>query len=209
MLPQYDSSWIFVRIRPVSGISRLAPRRDMRAVLQQLTLVLAFASSFGSSIKDASAQTPDAPKSIIEQRIRHVTDRLLVETALDGIFESGTLQDRMACYHTSGVSIAVVNDFTIEWARGFGVQEADGHRRITAATRFQAGSVSKPTFAVAVMRLVERGELSLDEDVNDYLTSWKVPAVGDWHPRITLRVANRRAILCQTLAIRGRDREQC
>ena len=159
----------------------------MRAALRQLTLLLAFASSFGSQLRDASAQTPEAAKSVIEQRIRHVTNRLLVETAVDGVFGSGTLQERMAYYHTPGVSVAVVNNFAIEWARGFGVQEAGGHRRITTATRFQAASVSKPTFAVAVMRLVERGDISLDEDVNNYLTSWKVPAVGDWHPRITLR----------------------
>jgi CubicO group peptidase (beta-lactamase class C family) len=37
------------------------------------------------------------------------------------------------------------------------------------------------------MRLVQEGRLDLDEDVNNYLTSWQVPANGDWQPRITLR----------------------
>src|SRR5262249_27708993 len=54
-------------------------------------------------------------------------------------------------------------------------------------TLFQAGSVSKPIFALAVMRLAQEGKVDLDEDVNRYLISWKVPANGSWQPRITLR----------------------
>jgi CubicO group peptidase (beta-lactamase class C family) len=37
------------------------------------------------------------------------------------------------------------------------------------------------------MRLVQEKRLNLDQDVNSYLTSWKVPAKGSWQPRITLR----------------------
>jgi CubicO group peptidase (beta-lactamase class C family) len=58
---------------------------------------------------------------------------------------------------------------------------------VTATTPFQAGSISKPVFALAVMRLVEQGTLDLDADVNGYLSAWRVPANGGWQPRITLR----------------------
>jgi CubicO group peptidase (beta-lactamase class C family) len=58
---------------------------------------------------------------------------------------------------------------------------------VTAATLFQAGSISKPIFALAVMRLAEQSSLDLDEDVNRYLASWKVPPNGSWQPRVTLR----------------------
>src|SRR5262249_46759440 len=51
----------------------------------------------------------------------------------------------------------------------------------------QAGSISKPVCALAVMRLVEQGTLDLDVDVNGYLSSWRAPANGGWQPRITLR----------------------
>ena len=93
----------------------------------------------------------------------------------------------MAYYHTPGVSIAVVNNYKVEWARGFGVREQGKRDPVTETTLFQAASISKPIFALAVMRLVEDGKVELDEDVNRYLTSWKVPANGSWQPRITLR----------------------
>ena len=86
-----------------------------------------------------------------------------------------TLADRMAVHHVPGVSIAIVDSGRIIWARGFGVKEAGGTDSVTTETLFQAGSVSKPTFALGVMRLVQDGKLNLDENVNDKLVSWKVP----------------------------------
>src|SRR5258708_15310251 len=157
--------------------------RDVLVFLPMWVCAVVLSSLFaGTNARAATDSTTGA-----EEHIRRVTAGLLIGDAVDGVYKSGTLQDRMAHYHTPGVSIAVVNDFKLDWARGFGFQQADGKRKITSTTRFQAGSVSKPTFAVAVMRLVEKGQLSLDEDVNAYLTSWKVPPVGDWHPRGTLR----------------------
>ena len=70
---------------------------------------------------------------------------------------------------------------------GFGVRRAGTKDAVTPTTLFQAGSISKPVFATAVMRLVSSGVLDLDADVNDYLTSWRVPDSGGWTPRITLR----------------------
>jgi CubicO group peptidase (beta-lactamase class C family) len=124
----------------------------------------------------------------VEQRIERVINHVLPATALEGKFSSPkTLYERLAHYQTPGISIAVINDFDIEWARGFGVCEAGTTRKVTPDTLFQAASISKPVFALAVMRLVQKGRLNLDEDVHNYLTSWRVPAIANWQPRITLR----------------------
>src|SRR5215475_6304568 len=98
-----------------------------------------------------------------------------------------TLAHRMAHYATPGASIGVVDDGEVAWARGFGVRTMGTADAVTATTPFQAGSISKPVFALAVMRLVEQGTLDLDVDVNGYLSSWRAPANGGWQPRITLR----------------------
>ena len=100
-------------------------------------------------------------------------------TALEGKFGlPKTLDEQLAHYHTPGISIAIINDFEIEWAGGFGVCEARTTCEVTPDTLFQAGSISKPVFALAVMRLAQKGRLSFDEDVNNYLTSWRVPAIA-------------------------------
>ena len=85
------------------------------------------------------------------------------------------LLDRMRYWHVPGVSIAVIDDFRIVYARGFGVTEFGGSRPVDSTTLFLAGSISKPVFATGALKLVEQGRLSLDEDVNAKLKSWRVP----------------------------------
>jgi CubicO group peptidase (beta-lactamase class C family) len=60
-------------------------------------------------------------------------------------------------------------------ARGFGVRNGDG-APVNAETMFQAGSISKPVAAMAALRLVQEGKMTLDADINTYLTSWKLPS---------------------------------
>lgn len=74
-----------------------------------------------------------------------------------------------------GLSLAVVSEGKIVRARGYGVIESGSSTPVTEDTLFQAGSVSKPVAAFGAMRLVETGKLSLDDDVNATLKSWKVP----------------------------------
>jgi CubicO group peptidase (beta-lactamase class C family) len=97
------------------------------------------------------------------------------------------LTGRMAALHVPGVSIAVIHDGKIEWAKGYGVASVGG-APVTPETLFQAASISKPVTAMAVMRLVQTGKLNLDTDVNQYLKSWKIPA-NDFtqKTKITLR----------------------
>jgi len=77
-------------------------------------------------------------------------------------------------HHVPGLSIAVVHDGRIDWARAYGLLENRKPERIDTSTLFQAASISKPVSAVVALRMVEMGMLSLDEDVNLKLLSWKV-----------------------------------
>jgi CubicO group peptidase (beta-lactamase class C family) len=98
-----------------------------------------------------------------------------------------TLAGRMIQCATPGVSIAAIDKFEVAWSHSFGKLAVGGIEEVTSGTPFQVGSVSKPVFALAVMKLVEVGILALDTDVNNYLKSWRVPANDGWQPRVTLR----------------------
>jgi CubicO group peptidase (beta-lactamase class C family) len=110
-----------------------------------------------------------------DERIKHVESALLSPIQLDGKpSKTKSLIERMAELHVPGVSIAVVHEGELEWARGFGVAELAGSP-VTPRTLFQAASISKPITALAVMSLVQDGKLNLDADVNGYLKDWKLP----------------------------------
>jgi CubicO group peptidase (beta-lactamase class C family) len=140
------------------------------------------------------ATTPSAPAvaasrpPATEQHIQHIQDALVPPVLVKGEpGETTTLSDRMASLHVPGVSIAVIHDGKLEWARGFGVTRIGGPA-VTPSTLFQAASISKPVTALGVLRLVQMGKLDLDADVNRYLKSWKIPSntFTDQHP-VTLR----------------------
>jgi len=85
------------------------------------------------------------------------------------------LEKLMATFKVPGLSMAVIDNYQIVWKKAYGVTDAGSDKPVTTATLFQAGSISKPVAATGALLLVEQGKLSLDEDVNLKLKSWKVP----------------------------------
>ena len=85
------------------------------------------------------------------------------------------LEKLMQLYKCPGLSVAVIDNFKIAWAKGYGVTEIGSNTPVTVHTIFQAGSISKPVAATGTLSLVEHERLSLDENVNLKLKSWQVP----------------------------------
>lgn len=98
-----------------------------------------------------------------------------------------SLTDRMERWKVPGISIAIIDKCNIVDRHGFGITR-NGGIKVQSDTLFQAASVTKPVAALAALRLVDQGLLSLDSDVNAELQSWKVPSSSllDGHP-VTLR----------------------
>ena len=96
--------------------------------------------------------------------------------------------DRMKHYKVPGVSIAVFDGRRVLWAKGYGVMDAETRAPVTGRTLFVAGSISKPVAAMGALKLVDEGRLYLDKNINDVLTSWKLPEneLTAGHP-VTLR----------------------
>lgn len=126
----------------------------------------------------ANAQSPagnPAYAAEVETKIARVTADIVPLVVADTPDRPRTsLEARMRALAVPGVSIAVIKDGKLEWARGFGVAKVGGPP-VTTQTLFAAASVSKPIAAFGALKLVQDRKIDLDTDVNRYLTSWKLP----------------------------------
>jgi len=117
-----------------------------------------------------------ASQGQVDETIRRVETGLIQQVQIKGQpARKWNLADRMALHRVPAVSIAVIRDYRIEWARAYGWRDADAKAPATVDTLFQAASISKPVAAAAALGCVEKGLIGLDDEVNGRLTSWKVP----------------------------------
>ena len=73
----------------------------------------------------------------------------------------------------NAVSIVLVKDMEILWARGFGVEDLNKSTKADANTVYRVGSVSKLFTDIGIMQLVEKGEVDLDAPITDYLPEFR------------------------------------
>jgi len=87
-------------------------------------------------------------------------------------------------FGVAGLAIGIVKDGQV-YAEGFGVKDITTQEPVTANSLFHVASVSKTFVATAVMQLVERGKLSLDDPVQNYLPDFVLD--DDRFRQITVR----------------------
>jgi CubicO group peptidase (beta-lactamase class C family)/D-alanyl-D-alanine dipeptidase len=95
------------------------------------------------------------------------------------------IRHEMELKQLPALSIALVDDQHVVWAAGFGQRDPEQNLPATAATVYRVGSVSKLFTDLAVMKLTERGLLSIDAPVTDYVPDFR-PA-NPYSKPITLR----------------------
>ena len=103
-----------------------------------------------------------------------------VETGLTGGAKfkgekSWTIEERMKHHGVPGLSLAVIQDNKVVWSKAYGVKDRETREPVTTDTLFQCASISKPVSSAAALRLVEKGMLDLQVDVNQALKTWKLP----------------------------------
>ena len=119
-----------------------------------------------------SCQTIDP---VIQQKINAVENSLAPSIIFGDTIPKLNVEKRMKETSIQGLSIAVIRDYKIEWAKGYGWADVEENRKVTTDTRFQAASISKSINSMGVLKLVEAGKLDPEADINNYLTGWKFP----------------------------------
>ncbi|WP_336517756.1 serine hydrolase domain-containing protein [Pollutibacter soli] len=140
--------------------------------IAKLHIVLLFL--FVQLVNTASSQEKKYSDEI-EKKINEVENNLGLWVQIEGATNKNSLKDRMAFYHINGVSIAVIKNYKLEWARGYGWADSAKQTPVTNATLFQAGSISKSLNGVGVLKLAQDKKLDLYADINGYLKTWKFP----------------------------------
>jgi CubicO group peptidase (beta-lactamase class C family) len=108
--------------------------------------------------------------------------------AADVAWLNGNLPGLMRELHVPGVSIAIMQQGNVVWARGFGISDVRSGATVTAETVFEACSMAKPVLALVAMQLVQEGSLDLDRPLVEYLGGDYLPDQPE-HRRITARMA--------------------
>ncbi len=115
-----------------------------------------------------------AQQTGVKDKIQQVENGLAPPVQTEGE-ATYNINERMAFYHIQGVSIAVIHNYKIEWAKGYGWADAEKKLPVTENTLFQAGSISKSLNSLGVLNLVQQKKIDLYTDINAYLESWKFP----------------------------------
>ncbi len=95
------------------------------------------------------------------------------------------LEKEVALKHIPALSIALVDDQTIVWAKGFGFENPHKKTPATPHTLYRVGSVSKPFTALLLMLFVELGLIDLDLPIQEYLPEFQ--PINKTGKNITLR----------------------
>ena len=100
---------------------------------------LLFSILLQSAVLAQNNTIPSSPTNYskeVEERIRQVEqDALFVKFAVKGQ-KLTTLQDQMAAFHVNGLSIAVINDYKVEWAKGYGWANVEEKKQCSRCNLF-------------------------------------------------------------------------
>lgn len=122
------------------------------------------------ALNQAAAQSTYSPA--IRDQIKQVENNLAGRVIIDKPYN---LPERMTHFKVKGLSMAVVHNYKVIWAKGYGWADEQEKRPVTTATLFKPGSISKSLNAVGVLKLAQDNQLDIYKDINEYLKSWKFP----------------------------------
>ena len=97
------------------------------------------------------------------------------------------IQKQMRKRHVAGLSVAIVDDQKLIWARGFGMADIGRGKQAGPETVYRVGSGSKLFTMFSVMQLVDEGKIDLDRPVQEYIPEFRPLSRFPEAPLITSR----------------------
>jgi serine beta-lactamase-like protein LACTB len=117
-----------------------------------------------------------------------VSQLLAIVASAAGLSETQTarittaISHFMVNTHAPGVSVSIARSGEIVFEQGYGLSDVEHDSPAKTQTIYRLASVSKPVTSIAVMQLVEKGKISLDASIADYVKS--LPAA---YEHVTIR----------------------
>ena len=108
----------------------------------------------------ASSVPPLSPSNALAASIARVEHGLIPEVRVEGEKGGWSIEERLRAHRTPALSVAVIHDHRVAWARAYGVKDARTGERADAETLFQAASISKMVTALAALQAAEASKVS-------------------------------------------------
>jgi len=91
------------------------------------------------------------------------------------------IQERLTKYKFPSMSVALLKNGEVIYSRGFGYRDITESLPATPSTSYCIGSVTKAFTAAAIMQLVEKGLVSLEDPVNKFVDVIKSSDIKVYH----------------------------
>lgn len=134
------------------------------------TTILTLATLLFCTVIFAQNQYSQETLDKIKEVENNITGQVILNDA-----RPSTIAEKMAKNKVKGLSIAVIHEYKIAWAKGYGWADEAEKRPMTTETLFEPGSISKTLNALGILKLAQEKKLDLYTDINTYLKSWKFP----------------------------------
>src|SRR3989449_725937 len=164
-LPQLATANVNCRILP--GVSPASVRDKLIEIVADPQIKISF-------VGEANPSKPSPLRPDVMNAVESLTRQMF-----PGVAESFS---RFTTSPSRGGALAIAQNGTIAYERGYGRASLELDVPITPQTVFDIGSTSKQFTALSVLLLERDGTLSLDDDIRKYL-----PEVPDYGKRITIR----------------------
>ena len=90
-------------------------------------------------------------------------------------------------HKTTGMSIGLIDNGELLWSQGFGYADKEKQRLADEQTIYKVGSITKIFTGTAIMQLVEKGKVDIDNSIQTYIPELKIQYHTPTNTPITLR----------------------